>query len=490
MNSNIQVIHLDNGSPRKIAQTDSNNGNKQTASMHRRQKSLEPLFRALLLIVVLVTITDLAIYWVLEHEGAPMDLKRNEGLPQHVLDMRMFTQEIDHLMIHNNDEEGKVNDIVGDAKLSNRTEKGKIREKHNSYPEIKKEKEKAHPAKSQTNNISSDAEDMDKSRIIEILKNSDVEVTAEDIENLPTWGEVKSLYGAEPKIIGLETCAKFRETVPAEDMYIAPAGIFNTGTNLLANNLAQFCKLPKREAVTTHDKTPGHGRKWKAGTMFQVPWGKHTPASLRLKHNAQLGSKDVIQTHVLPVVIVKDPYHWMVSMCRHSYQANWYHTEQHCPNLVPNRFDFGNRGITPNSGPINVNVRYTDDRSRISHHKGLTGLWNDWYAEYEEAGDEFPRLMIRYEDLLFHQKEVMTHICDCAGGELKNQHRMQLKDTSAKGNYGVHTGSSGLLSAIQRYGRAVQRVDGMTIDDKKYAEKALNPEFMKMFGYSYPPIDG
>ena len=67
---------------------------------------------------------------------------------------------------------------------------------------------------------------------------------------------------------------------------------------------------------------------------------------------------------------------------------------------------------------------------------------------------------------------------------------MHIRNTSAKGNSGVHTGYSGLLSAITRYGRALHRLDGMTIEDKKHAEEALKPEFVKIFGYSYPPIEG
>ena len=68
-------------------------------------------------------------------------------------------------------------------------------------------------------------------------------------------------------------------------------------------------------------------------------------ASWRLKYKAEIGSKDVNQSHVLPTVMVKDPYHWMQSMCRHSYQMNWYHTNNRRPNLIPNKFDFEHRGL-------------------------------------------------------------------------------------------------------------------------------------------------
>merc|ERR1719148_665931 len=101
---------------------------------------------------------------------------------------------------------------------------------------------------------------------------------------------------------------------------IGPAGIFNTGTNLLASILANQCTIPD----------PDKGSKARKGMLWQVPWGKHNPISLRLKHHTS-NQGGITQTNVLPVVTIKDPYHWMGSMCRHSYAANWWHDDKHCP---------------------------------------------------------------------------------------------------------------------------------------------------------------
>eukprot|EP00592_Proboscia_alata_P026518 CAMPEP_0194439718 /NCGR_PEP_ID=MMETSP0176-20130528/112192_1 /TAXON_ID=216777 /ORGANISM="Proboscia alata, Strain PI-D3" /LENGTH=65 /DNA_ID=CAMNT_0039263233 /DNA_START=8 /DNA_END=201 /DNA_ORIENTATION=- len=63
------------------------------------------------------------------------------------------------------------------------------------------------------------------------------------------------------------------------------------------------CRIP-----TTSAKT-GKGMLW------QVPWGKHSPVWYRTRHAAPTG-KNVNQTAVLPVVMIKDPLGWMGSMCR------------------------------------------------------------------------------------------------------------------------------------------------------------------------------
>ena len=43
------------------------------------------------------------------------------------------------------------------------------------------------------------------------------------------------------------------------------------------------------------------------------------------------------------------------SMCRHSYEARWRHTNDHCPNLVPNEFD---KGREPGEGTMGLRVKF------------------------------------------------------------------------------------------------------------------------------------
>lgn len=59
--------------------------------------------------------------------------------------------------------------------------------------------------------------------------------------NMPAWSEISKLYGDEPRIIGLETCQRYREMLAeanrsvAAPVYPMPrvAGLQNTGTRAL-----------------------------------------------------------------------------------------------------------------------------------------------------------------------------------------------------------------------------------------------------------------
>ncbi len=196
---------------------------------------------------------------------------------------------------------------------------------------------------------------------------------------------------------------------------------------------------------------------------------------------AIIGSKGVEQTHVLPVVVIKDPYHWMGSMCRHPYAALWLHTKKRCPKLLLTDKGGNNENIRTNQ----VTVEYK--KNDPGHYESLVGLWNDWYGDYL-AIEKFPRLIIRFEDLLFHLEEVMTQICKCGGGTLiNNENGMILQEKSAKESQ--TKGSNGLLRAMLRYGHGELRTDGFTKDEETYAKETLRKDLMDLFGYTHPTKD-
>ena len=161
----------------------------------------------------------------------------------------------------------------------------------------------------------------------------------------------------------------------------------------------------------------------------------------------------------------------MSSMCRHPYAARWVHNKHQCPNLVPN----SNR-------PNPVNVPYRQDKP--GNYDSLVGLWNDWYSDYL-AISSFPRLIIRYEDLLFHLEEVMTEVCHCGGGELiNNENGIVLISENAKASH--KNGSNGLLGAMSRYGSDSKRTETFLDTDLTFAKDHLNKNLMDLFSYSYP----
>ena len=313
----------------------------------------------------------------------------------------------------------------------------------------------------------------DKSQLLELLSKAGVEPTPDLLQQLPPYDEIVKLYGNQPLIHGLDTCETYRRIIPPQNRSIGPAGMFNTGTNLLYSLLSTNCILQGNSADGS-----GGGID---NILWQVAWGKHTPASWRWrnfpKHWANMN-----QTNVLPIVIIKDPYTWMGSMCRASYSANWPHSDAHCPNLVriPTDVAGGGRMTGIEIGDsIPVNVRY--NQTHVTKHSNLAGLWNDWYGEYF-AISQYPRIMVRYEDLLFRPESTLSQVCECAGGHLKDS--FHYISHSAKGNDGPHSGSSDLSRALLRYSSAKHRIKSWTSFDIEAALHQLDPRLMKTFGYS------
>jgi len=313
----------------------------------------------------------------------------------------------------------------------------------------------------------------------EVLSRAGVEVDPELRRELPPAEEAEWLYygggDGEAVVLGLDSCEKFRDTIKGEDRFIAVAGMFNTGTNLLSDLLVNNCYLP--------EKVQKFGEK-KIGMRGQVPWGKHSPMSWRGHHVAEGGAGDVIQTDVLPAVVVKDPFTWMTSMCRHKYAANWHHTEGHCPNLVPIYDEEKNDEMvqSPEGGQgktIPVQVKYRE--TKVTKHESLAGLWNDWYQPWVYEAT-FPRIIVRFEDLLLRAEEVVTTVCHCGGGEMREAFQYDV-DTAKHGI--AHKGANGMTSAIVRYTNATLRLEPYQERDLRYADEALRPDLMETFGYRY-----
>jgi len=307
----------------------------------------------------------------------------------------------------------------------------------------------------------------------EILLSAGVEVTDELRNELPPKEDIISMYGSKPNIIGLDRCETFQSTVVKGDGFIAPAGMFNTGTNLLQSLLTQNCYLP--------DKMEKYGKE-NTGMRWQVPWGKHSPVSWRLRHSAP-SMTTVNQTAVLPALVIKDPYTWMDSMCRHSYAANWKHFEGHCPNLVPITSEESDFLKKHEKGTFNVNVRYRD--TNITHHDSLADLYNTWYGDWIDA--DFPRLIVRFEDLLFHAEYVVEKICQCGGGVLHNDKPFKYSVDSAKKGK-AHKGANGLVKSITKYSDKNKRLKSFSREDLAYAVNTISSDIMNTFGYTLPQI--
>merc|ERR1712032_1453311 len=133
--------------------------------------------------------------------------------------------------------------------------------------------------------------------------------------------------------------------------------------------------------------------------------------------------------------MIKDAYTWMGSLCRHRYSALWFHTEKHCPNLIANSYD------NKPSGQI---IPFTIGYSKMTYkYMSMVQAWNNWYKDVLQTS--FPRLIIRFEDLLFRTEETTRKVCECAGGKFYDKPFKYVED-SAKGPQRAHVGANGRLS--------------------------------------------
>jgi hypothetical protein len=211
------------------------------------------------------------------------------------------------------------------------------------------------------------------------------------------------MYGKPVVIEGLERCAEWRATTSLLRRS-SIAGIFNSGTNLLTNMFRKNCVMPMECPASYRGGTKLFKEAVERGECidypFQVPWGKHNPFSWRGSHTADRLSHFNV-SEILPVAVIKDPLTWMPSMCRKSYAVQ-FRKPPCCPSpMRPDRPTF--------------KVNYRSDAPGTYH--SLVELWSKWYREYVDS--PLPRLVIRYEDLLFEPRATLGAVCKCAGGRMK-----------------------------------------------------------------------
>lgn len=305
----------------------------------------------------------------------------------------------------------------------------------------------------------------DKDRIISLLQEAGVtDIDHATRRKLPSWNHITNTFGDSPRIVGLDQCQVFQNNTRPEDRLLGVAGNFNSGTNLLYKLLRLNCKVRKRKKPFKKEHN---------GVLGKVPWGKHAPVDFRGSNRAEDSDARIKINNVLSVVTIRDPYDWMKSMCRNGYSTSWNHSKGHCPNLVPLRQD---RTRNKKNKTVRVKVQYPLQRR---YHKSLAHFWSTWYTDYLKA--DFPRIMIRMEDLVFHTRNVTTQVCHCAGGQMRET--FQYLVSSAKESHTANGTPSSLVDVMIRYAKDAERFSSMTREDLELARSALDPELMDAFGY-------
>jgi hypothetical protein len=157
-------------------------------------------------------------------------------------------------------------------------------------------------------------------------------------------------------------------------------------------------------------------------------------------------------------------------MCKHPYAAKWSHDDR-CPNLV--HVNASGKSSVP------VELYYP-----VGHTvwPSLVDFWSDWYNQYMKA--DYPRLIIRFEDLIFHQKQLVATVCECAGAVPKED---SFSYVVSEGKWGAaHQKSSNLISAMIKYGSTKSRLASLTREDLEYAAEHADPNLVRIFQYQQP----
>jgi hypothetical protein len=278
-------------------------------------------------------------------------------------------------------------------------------------------------------------------------------------------------------------------------------------------------------------------KKKKTGTYFDwdVPWGKHNPPNTFYKRdNLYMPGQANVSIHdILPVIVVKDPYWWMQSTCSNRYGVQFSQQQQQsetrCPNLISS---LENSTLQP--VPISVH-RTVRRREYVQDYDSLLHLWTDFYSQYLVAATtmmpdkkdndnkhdnnnnnnnnvdntndngressntsnkttvvDFPFVMVRFEDLLFHAPAVLQAIADCANGGNDDDDADHSdsdaavfntsSSTSNKKSFSYYlpkskshgkTSTDGFISAMMKYGTTRGRTDGMSALDLQFARQHL-----------------
>lgn len=171
--------------------------------------------------------------------------------------------------------------------------------------------------------------------------------------------------------------------------------------------------------------------------------------------------------NLLPIVIIKDPISWMKSMCRTSYGAFWNkRVADHCPafggtNTLTTKYSFGRR----------QQVKFSVEYASLVH------LWNEWYRQYYDSHQ--PHMLVRFEDLLFHGPAVLSAISKCTGIRSTKPFEYLVQASKSHGKP-----TNDFVSAIIKYGDAVNRTQPMTEEDLQYVRDHIDTELLRVFQYT------
>jgi len=296
------------------------------------------------------------------------------------------------------------------------------------------------------------------------------------------------LYGPLPQSLKdsfQATCSNYRARVPYKKRMLGVAGLFNTGTNLLAALLDYNCNFAGRRVNVDGGSLMGAGP-----VLWQVPYGKHHPSSFRGFTDIGAGDRGLWSNsggrltvdNMMPVIVVKDPLTWMTSMCRTRYlvEGEW-HKKKHgnCPSLT-------------DPAKSAVDVRWTDHPTWVGHvpvnhseFASMIDFWSTWHRDYANLAE--PPIFVRFEDLLFDTAAAIEPICKCAGGTVSRPVHMMTENVKIGAKIGGITDKEH-HSTKQRYADPLKRAGKYSRRDLEFIRDHPDGKLMmERFGYFVDP---
>ena len=205
-----------------------------------------------------------------------------------------------------------------------------------------------------------------------------------------------------------------------------------------------------------------------------MQWGKHMlPSKYQRSNLHPQGRTWENTTEILPIVIVRCPFFWMQAMCKAPYDAHWIKMANHrCPNVWNEREKAAYRVYT-----LTQQSNYT----KLDQYESMIHLWSDWNNDYLHA--DYPRLLVRFEDVMYRLQDVVAAVRDCIAMEPSNATFVYQTSSSKK-----HGDPAGVLDSLKKYASDSKRHVGLTALDRRFANEALDKNLMSLFRYEYAPL--
>jgi hypothetical protein len=280
-------------------------------------------------------------------------------------------------------------------------------------------------------------------------------LSTKDCDALPLWSSFTELYGKDPVVLGLERCEQYRT---------AKARHSRDSNAILVESLPHSGAAALVESLSQN-----------IGNLTV----KLSMSGKEQRFPRQGNFLDSSSLPFLPVFVVRDPFRWMQLMCHLPFNANWTRGEKgRCPNFVPSAAERADPRFN-NMSTFHVEVIH-DDVLR-ERYASLVDLWSSYYRSYVAA--DFPRLIVRFEDLVFHAERVMDLVSQCIGSPMMKSFDYSLPDRSllAGGRYG---------QMLKLYATEEGRYSHLTMADLLYQKYALSPALMDLLHYKHMPNRG